>query len=131
MKVNREHIKATLVTLCVAGVIVNFIHNYREMRESHGFPIATIYGMMIVFILLIPLMWVKRLRANKPLNAVVFLSLFGFIVIGSCQVNGNKPVSYICGLLWVGAVCSYIGEILEWTRKRKTRISSVPGMEQE
>jgi putative effector of murein hydrolase LrgA (UPF0299 family) len=33
MKVNREYIKATLVTLCVVGVIVNFIHKYREMRD--------------------------------------------------------------------------------------------------
>ena len=119
MKVGREFIGRTLVTLCVVATLVAFIHDYRNLPKSAGHWDLPVYGAILISILLIPLVWIRRLRANKPLNAVVFLSGWAFIAISAWQANGNKPVSYVFGFLWVGMASSYILGFPDWNRKRK------------
>jgi hypothetical protein len=119
MKVNGEYVGRTLVTLCVAATLVAFIHDYQHLPKSAEHWYLPVYGVFLISLLLIPLVWVRRLRANKPLNAAVFLSGWAFIAMSAWQANGNKPVSYVFGFLWVGMASSYILGFPDWNRKRK------------
>jgi hypothetical protein len=124
MKVNGRDVIRAIITLVLLGEVVSVILNYRHWRLSPGYPGATVDGIVLVSVLLIPIMWVKSLRRNTVLNAVVFLSMFTLVAIAEWQTFGNRPISYVFGFLWLVIAVSYIFDIRQRSRKERARTLS-------
>lgn len=119
MKVNGRDVIRGIITFVLLGEVAGVILNSRQWRLSPRYPEMTVDGIVLVSLLLIPIMWVKGLRRNTVLNAVVFLSVFTLVAIAEWQTFGNGPISYVFGVLWLGIVISYIFDIRH--RRRKER----------
>lgn len=128
MKVNGRDVIRGIITFVLLGEVAGVILNSRQWRLSPRYPEMTVDGIVLVSLLLIPIMWVKGLRRNTVLNAVVFLSVFTLVAIAEWQTFGNGPISYVFGVLWLGIVISYMFDIRHRRRKEKaqTLIEATP-----
>lgn len=124
MKVNGRDVIRAIITLVILGEVVGVILNYHHWRLAPGYPEATVDGIVLFSILLIPILWVKSLRRNLALNAAVFLSIFTLVAIAECQTFGRQPISYIIGFLWLTIATSYVFDIRQRSRREKARSQS-------
>jgi hypothetical protein len=128
MKVNGRDVIRAIITFVLLGEVAGVILNYRHWRLAPGYPEATVDGIVLFSLLLVPILWVKALRRNIALNAVVFLSIFTLVAIAECQSFGKQPISYVIGFLWVVIAVSYSFDIRHRSRKQKARtlVESTP-----
>jgi 4-hydroxybenzoate polyprenyltransferase len=124
MKVNGRDVIRAIITLVLLGEVVSVVLNYPVWRLLPRFAEATVGGIVLLSILLLPIIWSKSLRRNIALNAVVFLSMFTLAAIAEWQAFGRRPISYVFGVLWFGIAISYIFDIRHRSRKEKARVLS-------
>jgi hypothetical protein len=123
MKVNRKSIAAILATILAVGCGASLIYERGQQgRFLQGFDIA----LFLLFFLLIPLVWVERLRRNQLLNQTYLASLTVLMLVGAWHEIGNKPSSYLLGLMGVGVLYVCYLEVRDWMRGRNPEVSADP-----
>jgi len=70
MKVNGRDVIRAIITLVLLGEVVSVVLNYPVWRLLPRFAEATVGGIVLLSILLLPIIWSKSLRRNIALNAV-------------------------------------------------------------
>lgn len=130
MKINGRDVIRAIITIVLLGEGASVILNYRQWRLSPAYPEATVDAIVLFSLLLIPIIWVKRLRRNAVLNAALFLTVFTLVAFAEWQTFGYRPISYVFGFLWLAIVISFIFDVRNRIRKEKARTLSEATAEQ-
>lgn len=128
MKLGRKYVTAILATILAVGIGVSLIHDtsIHDTRQLPRFLQGFNLAFLLLNLMLIPLVWVDRLKRNQLLNQTYLASFTVLMLLGAWHEIGNKPLSYLLGVGGVGLLYVCYLEVRDWMHERNLEVSADP-----
>jgi hypothetical protein len=113
---------AFVIATCISAFVFKVVGHQPGLGKPPGTQWMFYAGLSFLFVSLIPLPFIKRLKYKKLLNSI-FLTLFcTFMLFDTWYTVGHQPI-FFCffALGFLGLVYVILRDIRNWNRERKAQ----------